>query len=142
MATIQSNCSSVDGTQDCVLTRALNEFGRTINLTTTYGKNHPDARKALRETAMMMTKLLTNREKLTIGAINGAMTVDDKTINTAGTPQKSLERRLARLKITRLMIRIGITEEELSQLTGLLAACNATAFQNKLRESHMHHIMY
>jgi hypothetical protein len=125
---------------DPILSRALNELGRSINLVTTYGTEHPVARKALTETTQAMQELFTGRKKISIGAFNGIMTVDEKTIQTCGTLQKSLERRLVRLNITGLKISRGTTEDEFGKLADLLATSDADAFHQNLGGSGMDNI--
>ncbi len=127
--------------EDPVLVRALNELGRSINLVTTYGKSHPAAKKSISGTVEAMEELFSDREKISIGAFNGVMTIDEKTVNAVGTLQKSLERRLVRLRITGLKITRGTSQEELVQLTELLAATDADKFEQNLSSSGMSHIL-
>ncbi|HSR87874.1 MAG TPA: hypothetical protein VLL07_02880, partial [Pontiella sp.] len=108
--------------EDPALAHALNELGRSINLLTTYGNNHPAASKALNGTHLAFQDLFSERKKLTIGAFNGVLVIDDQTVKTAGTLQKSLERKLVRLNITSLRIARGISREELEQLAELLSS--------------------
>lgn len=135
-----TNNSTSNSIEDPILARALNELGRSINLVTTYGKNHPAAKTALSATAQAMQELFIDRQKLIIGAFNSVMTVDEKTVRTIGTLQKSLERRLVRLSITGLKITRGTSLEELIKLTELLAANDAEVFQRSLTSSGMEHI--
>lgn len=136
----QTTHPTFNSIDDPVLEQAVNELGRSINLVTTYGKNHPAAKTALSKTTEAMHSLFTERKKLTIGSFNGVMTIDEKTVITAGTLQKSLERRLVRLRITGLKISRGISEEELGKLTELLASNDAEIFQQNLGSSGMRHI--
>lgn len=129
-----------DSIDDPLLNHALNEFGRSINLVTTYGKNHPAALKALQDTATAMEELFTTRRKAVIGAFNGVMTIDEKTVTAVGTLQKSLERRLVRLHITGLKIARGIGVQELTQLSELLSSSDAETFQQGLSSSRLDHI--
>ena len=94
--------------EDEPLARALNELGRSINLYTTYGKNHPAVEKALQAAYDAFEDLFTERRKLTIGSFNGVLLVDEETVQTSGTLQKSLERKLVGLSITGLRIARGI----------------------------------
>jgi hypothetical protein len=126
--------------EDSALTRALNELGRSINLFSTYGKNHPAAVKSTVGATVAMQALFAERKKIIIGAFNGIMTVDEQTITTAGTLQKSLERRLVRLNISGLKIEQGILKDELATLVELLASTDATTFQQKLSNRCMEHI--
>jgi signal transduction histidine kinase len=126
--------------EDPVLTRALNELGRSINLFSTYGTNHPAAVKSIIGATAAMQTLFAERKKIIIGAFNGIMTVDEQTVTTVGTLQKSLERRLVRLNITGLKIDQGVLQDELATLVELLAATDATSFQQNLSNRCMEHI--
>ncbi|MBN2162544.1 MAG: hypothetical protein JXR25_16745 [Pontiellaceae bacterium] len=126
--------------EDPSLVRVLNELGRSINLVTTYGKNHPAAKNALEATIQALNDLFTTRRKMIIGCFNGLMTIDEQLVQTSGTLQKSLERRLSRLRITGLKIARGLTAEELIQLTELLAANDAESFERSLGHSGISHI--
>jgi hypothetical protein len=126
--------------EDPALVQALNELGRSINLLTTYGKNHPAAAKALNGTHLAFQDLFAERKKLTIGAFNGVLLIDEQTVQTTGTLQKSLERKLVRLNITGLRIAHGISQEELEQLAELLSFNDADTFQNSIGNGGMSHI--
>ncbi|MEE9367337.1 MAG: hypothetical protein V3V05_00580 [Pontiella sp.] len=121
--------------EDPALLAALSELSRSINIVSTYGKNHPAVDKAAEKTAIAMSDLFTDRKKVIIGAFNGVMTVDELTINAAGVLLKSLERRLVRLRITGLKIAKGISEQELNELIGLLSCQEADAFQSGLGQA-------
>ncbi len=125
---------------DPALTRALNELGRSVNLFTTYGKNHPAAANSVVEAALAMEALLSGQKKIVLGAFNGVLTVDEQAVTTAGTLQKSLERRLVRLNITGLKIDRGISQEEIATLAELLAAADADTFQQNLSTRSLDHI--
>jgi len=126
--------------EDPLLENALNELGRSINLITTYGKNHPAAKTAMEGTYQAMEALFSERRKLTIGTFNGVLLLDEQTVKTVGTLQKSLERRLLRLNITGLRLVRGISHQELTQLTELLASNDADTFQDDFCKSNMSHI--
>ncbi len=136
----QANNQSFNTIEDPVLSLSLNELGRSINLVTTYGRNHPAALNALSKTADAMKELFASRKKLIIGAFNGVMTIDERTVATTGTLQKSLERRLVRLRITGLKISSGTTPDELAKLVELLASNDADIFSQTLSSSGMEHI--
>ncbi len=135
--TTQQVCTNIASP---ALQHALNELGRSINLVTTYGIHHPAVRKSLTESTTALQKLLIDRKKLTIGAFNGVLTVDEKTVEASGTLQKSLERRLVRLKISGLKIARGASREEIAKLAELLASNDPDAFQLNLGLSGMENI--
>jgi hypothetical protein len=87
-----------------------------------------------------MQALFMERKKVNIGAFNGVMTVDEIPIQTTGTLQKSLERRLTRLQITSLRIARGISGAELTQLAELLSSGEAAAFKMGLSTAGLSHI--
>jgi len=91
------------------LLAALNELGRTINIITTYGTEHPAVAKTTTETIQAMDTLFCERDKLILGAFNGILTVDEIPVKANGALLKSLERRLTRLNITGLRITRGIS---------------------------------
>ena len=141
MESVSENLNTSDRSiEDPALIRVLNELGRSINLVTTYGKKHPAAKAALEGTITALNELFATRRKIIIGAFNGVMTIDEQMVQTSGTLQKSLERRLSRLRITGLKIARGLTSDELIQLAELLAANDAEAFERSLGHSGISHI--
>ena len=128
---------SIDDPQ---LEAALNELGRSINLATTYGNQHPAAQSATEKTMIALAQLFTTRKRVVIGAFNGCMTIDGLMVNPSGALLKSLERRLVRLNITGLRLNQGISTAELLKLTELLALNTSDAFQKELSTSNMDHI--
>jgi hypothetical protein len=126
--------------EDVELQKALTELSRTVNIITTYGKNHPAVQHAAITAIDSMSRLFTTRKKVIIGAFNGNLTVDEVSVSTDATLLKSLERRLSRLRITGLKIASGITEQELAQLADLLASKEAAEFKTGLHQSGLNHI--
>ena len=126
--------------EDPALLNALNELGRSVNLVSTYGSNHPAVDVASIATAMAMQELFKKRNKIIIGSFNGVMTVNEIAIETTGSLLKSLERRLVRLRIIGLKISKGITGKELSDLVSLLSCREAEAFLSGLSRAKLAHI--
>lgn len=139
--TKNTTAQTFNSIEDPILTGALNELGRSINLVSTYGTNHRVAKTALTATVQAMEALFADRSKISIGAFNGVLTIDGKTVKTTGALQKSLERRLDRLRITGLKITRGTSEDELVKLTELLATTDADAFEQNLASSSMDHVV-
>ncbi len=127
--------------EDKALLAALNALGRSINIISTYGTQHPAFKQATAAAMISMQTLFIDRKKINIGAYNGVMTVDDVTIDAAGTLLKSLERRLVRLHITSLRISRGISEEELNKLAELLATNEIEDFNSGMSQSGLAHIV-
>lgn len=122
------------------LLSALNELSRSINIITTYGKEHPAVQMSIVTTRMAMQTLFRKRKRLIIGSFNGAMTVDEVPIHAKGTLIESLERRLTRLHITGLKLSMGIGESELIQLAKLLSSKEADEFQTGINQAGLTHI--
>lgn len=125
---------------DELLHRALTELSRTINIITTYGNGHPAVQLATDTTIATMDALLAERKRIVIGAFNGALTIDEVSVEASGTLLKSLERRLTKLRITGLKIGRGTSSEELIQLAELLACTECADFQNGLGQAGLSHI--
>ena len=84
--------------EDTALLGALNALGRSINIIATYGCHHPAFKQASAATLVSMQALFLDRKKVTIGAFNGVMTVDETPVSADGILLRSLERRLVRLR--------------------------------------------
>ncbi|VGO23326.1 hypothetical protein [Pontiella sulfatireligans] len=126
--------------EDAAVLSALNELGRSINLITTYGKNHPAADRAVAAAADAMQKLFIERKKVIIGSFNGALTIDEVPVLAQGTLLKSLERRLTRLRITGLRITRGTTQDELGHLANILSSSDADEYAHEMQRSGLSHI--
>ncbi len=126
--------------EDAALLGALNALGRSINIIATYGTQHPAFKQATAAAMVSMQALFLDRKKVVIGAFNGVMTVDEVPVNAVGTLQKSLERRLVRLRITGLRIAQGISEAELTKLAELLASTEAEDFNTGISHASLPHI--
>lgn len=111
-----------------ILNTALTSLGRTINIVSTYGNRHPAFSKAIDSCHKTLQKLLSDRKKITLGAIHGKISVDGILVETSGSLLKSLEHRLIRLRITGLRIAHNISKDDLSRLIELLANAEAEEF--------------
>ncbi|MEN7973239.1 MAG: hypothetical protein ABFR47_05345 [Verrucomicrobiota bacterium] len=121
--------------EDAALLKALNTLGRSVNIVSTYGIDHPAFQQAVDATVSAMGELFRTRKKILIGAFNGAMTVDEVPVATVGILQKSLERRLNCLRITGLRITRGISKNELTKIAELLASTKAEKFKAGLNQA-------
>ncbi len=126
--------------EDPRLLQALNELGRSLNVVTTYGRNHPAVRQAVAGAHGALQTLFAERRKIILGCCNGMLSIDGIPVLAAGALLKSLERRLLRLHITGLRIAQGISVEELLQLAELLSSPDAAGFEAGLQEAGMEHI--
>lgn len=126
--------------KDEALLSALNALGRAINIISTYGNHHPAFQQATSAAEVSMHTLFLDRKKITLGAFNGALTVDNIPIEASGTLLKSLEHRLIRLHITGLRIARGISGPELTQLVELLATNEASNFSEGINRASLSHI--
>lgn len=132
--------SILEPIEDHNLRDALNELGRCINLTTTYGFNHPASRRAVRATEQAMKHLFIRYKKVTIGASDGVMIVDNTAVKATGALLKAIERRLSELEITGLRISRGISTNELIQLIKLLASKSVLDFKKAITQPNLTHI--
>jgi len=119
---------------------ALTALGRAINIISTYGAHHPAVQLAVESTYRTLEPLFEDQKKIVIGAVNGILTVDQISVVAKGTLLKSLERRLARLRITGLKIARHTTPEELRQLVELLAVSDASDFSTQIGHATLTHI--
>ncbi len=119
---------------------ALNELSRTINIISTYGKNHPAARQTGETAFNAMQTLFSDRSKIVIGNFNGSLTVDGNLVQASGTLLKSLERRLTRLRITGLRISKGTSAKELTKLAELLSDTEPENYARAVKDSALEHI--
>jgi hypothetical protein len=125
---------------DVDLIAALNELSRTINIISTYGKNHPAVQQAANTAEHAMQVLFTKRRRVVIGNFNGTLTIDEGPVTATGTLLKSLERRLTRLRITGLRISKGISLKELVKLAELLSSKEAKTYSAGIQKSNLTHI--
>lgn len=126
--------------EDPALLDALNALGRSINIISTYGTQHPAFRQSATAAMVSMQSLFLNRKKINLGAFNGVMTIDEVAVKTEGVLLKSLERRLVRLHITSLRIACGISEKEIEKLAELLANNEVEDFNAGMSQSGLSHI--
>lgn len=126
---------------DNAVVHALNEVSRSINISGTYGKNHPATKHTLEKALAALTLLFLKRKRIFIGGFGGTLTVDEAPVLAEGTLLKSLERRLVRLRITGLRIGNGITFDELAQLVELLSCNEADAFAKGMAKARLPHIV-
>jgi hypothetical protein len=127
-------------TDDPLKLEALAALGRAINIAATYGTHHPAVQLAIESTHKTLEPLFEDQKKITIGAVNGILIVDQIAVIAKGTLLKSLERRLARLRITGLKIAKHTTQEELRQLVELLVVSDASDFSTKIGHATLTHI--
>ena len=126
---------------DNILNNALNELGRLINITTTYGSSHPAVQKSIEAASAAFRELFIDRNKLLIGTFNGVLTVDESTVQVRGALQKSLERRLTGLHITGLKISRDINGAELLKLVELLSDKDSEQFEKRMAEAGLESIV-
>lgn len=141
---MQQSETNVSGTtqpiDDHNLNEALTALGRAINIVSTYGIQHPAFKQAIESVHAAMQQLFSTRKRISIGAFNGVMTVDQVPVSATGTLLKSLERRLVRLGVTGLRIARNISEDELSCLVELLACNEADDFDSGIGAAALSHI--
>jgi len=122
---------------------ALNTFGKMLNIALIYGMDHPSIRAPLFETHLAFESALRDAPQITIGLFNNALTVNDKMISEYTIHLRALERRLISLDIPHLVIRSGLSAEELGLLVAALCTANSQEGQSlkeKLEEAGLSHI--
>jgi len=119
---------------------ALTALGRSINMVSTYGNEHPAFVQSIDSAHEVMQKLFTERKKISIGAVKGALTVDGSPFTASGVLLKSLKHRLTQLEITGLQITRKITRKELARLVELLACKDAGEFNAGIGQASLSHI--
>ena len=126
--------------EDESIISGLNELGRVINISSTYGHQHPAVEAAVVTADVAMKSLFANRTKLVIGSFNMVLTIDEVPVKATGTLLKSLERRLTQLNITALKIEKSITRKELLQLINLLSSKDPEEFNASMSTAGLQHI--
>ncbi len=121
------------------LVSALNELGRSINIATTYGSEHPAVEAAVVTAEVALNTLFNQRPTILLGAFHGHLTVDEASVTANGTLLKSLERRLTKLQITGLKLSRGIPRSELTTLVQLLSLREAQQFRAGLAAAGLHY---
>ena len=127
--------------EDPLVLDALNAIGRSVNIASTYGNRHPVFHQTVADAMVPLQALFADRRKITVGAFNGMMTIDDTPVATRGVLLKSLERRLVRLQISGLRISRGVLEEELVKLVELLAVNEPETFRTEIDQVGLSHIV-
>ena len=115
-----------------ILHEALTALGRSINIISTYGNEHPAFEQAIETAHTAIQNLFSDRQKISIGAISGKLSVDGNPTPVSGVLLKSLEHRLIRLGITGLQITRKISKNELARLVELLAYKEAKEFDTDM----------
>ncbi len=122
---------------------ALNTFGKMLNIALIYGMDHPSIRAPLFETHLAFESALKDAPQITVGLFNNALTVNDKMISEYTIHLRALERRLISLDIPHLVIRAGLSAEEMGLLVAALCTANSQEGQSlteKLEEAGLSHI--
>jgi len=126
--------------EDEALINALNELGRSINIATTYGHQHPAVEAAVVTAEVALNTLFSQRKKVIIGVFNSFLTIDGVPVRANGTLLKSLERRLDKFCVTGLKISRGITRNELTELVHLFSKRETGEFQKRMDSANLSHI--
>ncbi len=121
----------------------LGLFGKMLNIASIYGLNHPALKNPLKETYRTLEALLKTEKKVTLGLFNQTLTVNDKMVAEYTVHLRALERRFVALNIPHLILRRGITIDELRQLTELLCtggSQTAQSLKDKLDQAGLSHV--
>ncbi len=121
----------------------LNSFGKMLNIALIYGMEHPSIQTPLVETHLAFESALKDTPQIGIGLFNNTLTVNDKVISEYTIHLRALERRLVSLNIPHLVIRQGLSLEELGLLVGALCTSNSQegyTLKDKLEEAGLSNI--
>jgi len=107
----------------------LISLGRGLGTVSVYGTEHPSVELIVDKTFEDLHIALQNRKCIAIGTFNGTLTVDDQPVVARDVPIRTLEKRLASMKVSHLALSKGLTRDELKQL--LAALCTPSDIQMK-----------
>ncbi len=107
----------------------LVSLGRGLGTVSVYGTEHPIVAQIIEQTFEGLQGALLERNSISIGTFNGALTIDEEPVSVQEVPVRMLEKRLAAMKISHLTLTRGLTRNELKKL--LSALCEPTGTQMK-----------
>lgn len=107
----------------------LISLGRGLGTVSVYGTEHPSVEQILDQTFQDLHVALQNRKSIILGVFNGVLTVDEEPVIARDVPVRTLEKRLAAMKVSHLALTKGLNRNELKQL--LSALCSPSDVQMK-----------
>lgn len=100
----------------------LRVMGQALNSATLYGAGHKITQMALDDCHRRLTALLATRESLSFAMVEGALLVEDHTVDTRNALVAAVVKRLAALEVDTFDLVKGLSREEVGWLVGILSA--------------------
>jgi hypothetical protein len=118
----------------------LISLGRGLGTVSVYGTDHPSVEQLIDKTFADLHAALQKRRSIAIGTFNGTLTVDENLVVARDVPVRTLEKRLAAMKISNLALTRGLTRNELKKLLFALCAPNDKQMQETLSGAGLNHV--
>jgi hypothetical protein len=107
----------------------LISLGRGLGTVAVYGTDHPSVEQIIDQTFQSLQTALQHRRSVSLGIFNGSLTVEEEPVIARDVPVRTLEKRLAAMKVSHLALTKGLDRNELKKL--LAALCSPTDAQMK-----------
>ena len=118
----------------------LISLGRGLGTVAVYGTDHPIVEHIIDQTFQDLHAALQNKKTVTLGTFNGTLTVDEEPVIARDVPIRTLEKRLAAMKVSHLTLAKGLSRDELKKLLSALCAQTESQMKETLSGAGMSHI--
>jgi hypothetical protein len=118
----------------------LISLGKGLGTAAVYGPSHPSVELLIDQLFNDLRNALQNRRTLALGTFNGTLTVDEGPVVARDVPVRTLERRLASMKVSHLALTRGLTRDELKKLLLALCAPSDTQMKDSLASAGLSHV--
>ncbi|HKL21764.1 MAG TPA: hypothetical protein VJ904_08160, partial [Tichowtungia sp.] len=105
-------------------------IGRSLGTISVYGSKHPSVQMIADETFQTFRKTIKTGS-VSLGSFKGGLTVDEEPVAVNDMPIRTLEKRLVSMNVSNLVLKAGVSREELQQL---LIALSETS-SDKMKET-------
>ncbi len=122
------------------LRSVLISLGRGLGTVSVYGMEHPSVELIIDATFENLHAALQNRKSITIGTFKGTLTVDDQPVVARDVPIRTLEKRLASLRVSHLALSKGLTRNELKKLLAALCTPGDSQLKETLSAAGLDHV--
>ncbi len=122
------------------LRSVLISLGRGLGTVSVYGMGHPSVELIVDKTFEDLYTALQNRKSISIGTFNGTLTIDDQPVIARDIPVRTLEKRLAAMKVSHLALNKGLTRNELKKLLNALCIPGESQLKDILSTAGLDHI--
>jgi hypothetical protein len=109
----------------------LMAIGRGLGTISVYGPEHPSVTRIIEESFKPLQETL-NKRRVTLGSVNGGLTVNEEPVVVTEMPIRTLEKRLVSMKVSHLVLRAGLSQEEFKQLLLALSASSSDQMKETL----------